>query len=80
VSIYTLNIGAYMYQLPRPVLEEVYKPYFVELKRFVILLGENDAPVKSQIKKSGIVKKTYRRLRNAYHAINSILNSGEVKW
>ena len=80
ISNNTLNIGAHMYKLPRPIFEQVYKPYFVELKRCVILLGENDAPVKSQIKKSEILKKTYRRLRSIYHAIDSILNSGEVKW
>lgn len=61
------NTGAY--QLPKPLIEHVYKPYSQDLRTAVTMLEEARVSFRPQAKPVGVLRKTYRRLVRAYHTM-----------
>ena len=72
-----LAIGAHIYKLSQNVIDNIYKPYFKDLRRSYTIMGTLVTP---QIKKAGIIKKNYRRIRSVYRFFRTLMSAGEMTW
>jgi len=74
----TLNIGGY--QLPRAVIDRLYKGYGADLRASVDLLRSHNYLIKSQSKPLGFLKKTVRKGVNIYMFLKYGISNGTTTW
>lgn len=73
-----INIG--FYNLPKPLIREVYTPYTVDLKIAVKLLEQTGFKYVSQAKNLNILKIFYNLTRSFYLIFKNNIRTGTIRW
>jgi hypothetical protein len=75
VSIKQVNIGGY--SLPKPLIENIYRPYLIDLKRAIERLNHVDFNCIGQVKPIGSLKSS---LKFIFSSVLPISTPTQIKW
>jgi len=75
---FTINIGGY--QLPRAVMDRLYRTYVADLRSSVEFLERHNYSVRNQSKPLGFLKKSARKIVNVYMFLKYGISNGTMKW
>lgn len=74
----TINVG--VYRFPKTLIQEVYRPYLIDLKAATQILEGINFKCMSQSIKPSILTLLYRLLRSYYLLLRSNLQLGTIRW
>ena len=78
ISPKKISVGDYY--LPKPLYNNVYLPYFSDLKNALKILKKHGAVFRSQNKRLSIHRKIYRTILKIRSSIQNLTTSGDVSW
>jgi len=78
ISPNKISVGNYY--LPKALYNNVYLPYFADLKNALKILKKNGAEFRSQNKRLSIHRKIYRTILKIRTSIQNLTTSGDVSW